>query len=81
MIEEVVGGVFKVVVRFLGHILLEIIFELMLKGPGYFICKLFTKRDLDPDGFVVVLIGFLFWLVIGVGVYSLYSTVGGNGDE
>ena len=81
MIEEVAGGVFKVVVRILGHILLEVIFELIVKGPGYLICKLFTKRDLDPDGFVVVLTGFLFWLVIGVGAYSLYATVGGNGDE
>ncbi|WP_444930364.1 hypothetical protein ACJJIF_00810 [Microbulbifer sp. SSSA002] len=77
MIEEVVGGFFRVIGHFLGHIFIEIIFELLLKGPGYFISKQFTKRDPDPDGLIVVLIGFLFWIALGIGAYSMYATVGG----
>lgn len=76
MIEEVAGGVFKVVARFLGYILLEIILELLLKGPGYFISKQFTKHDPDYDGVIVVFTGFMFWIVLGLSVYGIYSSMG-----
>ena len=80
MIEEVVEGAFKVVGRFLGYIVLAIIFELLLKGPGYFISKQFTKRAPDPDGFIVVLLGFLFWAVLSIGAYSVYLTIDGSAN-
>ena len=80
MIEDVVSGIFKVLGRFIGQIFIEVIFELLLKGPGYFINKQFTKRDPDPDGFAVVLSGFAFWLIIGASVYGVYSNLSGAGN-
>lgn len=76
MIEDVVEGIFKILARFMGQIFIEIIFELLLKGPGYFISKQFTKRDPDPDGFIVIITGIIFWVVVGVSVYSIYSNIG-----
>jgi hypothetical protein len=80
MIEEVVGGIFKVLGRFIGQFIIEVLFELLLKGPGYLISKQFTKSDPNPDGFIVLLCGLLFWLVIGFGTYGIYSTIGSGGN-
>ena len=75
MIEEVVGGVFKILGRFLGQIFLEIVFEFLIKGPGYLISKSLSKSNPDPDGLAVVIFGILFWLVIGVAVYIVYTSI------
>ncbi|WP_445363333.1 hypothetical protein ACJJIQ_00350 [Microbulbifer sp. ANSA003] len=80
MIEDVVEGIFRVLGRFIGQIFIEIIFEILLKGPGYFISKQFTKRDPDPDGFIVVITGFVFWVVVGFGFYCIYSSISGGGN-
>ena len=72
MIEDVVEGIFKVLGRFLGYLFLEIIFELLVKGPGYFIAKIFTKNPPDLDGFIVIVVGILFWSIIGFCVYAIF---------
>ena len=80
MIEDVVEGIFRALGRFIGQMFLEVIFEVLLKGPGYFLSKLFTKDNPDPDGFVVIITGIVFWFVVGFGVYSIYSNIGGGGS-
>jgi hypothetical protein len=80
MIEDVVEGIFRVLGRFIGQIFIEIIFEILLKGPGYFISKQFTKANPDPDGFIVVITGIVFWVVLGFGGYSIYSSISGGGN-
>ena len=75
MIDDVVAGFFKGVARFLGYILLEIILELLLNGPGYFISKQFTKHDPDSDGVIVVFTGFMFWIVLDLSAYGIYSYI------
>ena len=78
MIEDVVEGIFKIVGRFIVQIFLEIVFEILIKGPGYFISRLLTKHDPNPDGFAVVIAGILFWVVIGFGFHSMYLSGGGH---
>lgn len=56
---------------------LKIILAFSIKSPGYFIVKLFAKRDPNPDGFVVIVMGIAFWAAIGVGGYVIYSNAGG----
>ena len=80
MIEDVVGGIFRVLGRFISQIFIDIVFEIFLKGPGYFIGRMFTKGDPDPDGFIVVTTGILFWAVQGFGIFSIYSSIGGSGN-
>lgn len=67
---EIVGGIF----RFLGQILLEIVLEILIKGPGHFICGKFS-RNIDPEGVMVVFAGFMFWGVIGGCGYGIYKFV------
>lgn len=80
MIEDVIGGVFKALARFVSQLFLEIFFELLLKGPGYFIVKKLTKRDPSSDGFPVIITGIVFWAVLGFGAYVIYSNIGGSGN-
>lgn len=77
MIEDVFEGVFRFLGRFLGYFIMEILFELLIKGPGYFISKLFTTSDPDPDGLMVVLVGLMFWVIVGVLSYSVYINISG----
>ena len=80
MIEDVAGGISRVLSRFVGQIFIDIVFEILLKGPGYFIGRMFTKGDPDPDGFIVVTTGILFWVALGFGVFSIYSNIVGSGN-
>lgn len=66
IIVEVAGGV----LRFIGYVLLEGVFEVLIKGVGYLICRPF-KRNVDPDGALVVVAGLVFWAVVGGVVYAV----------
>lgn len=76
MIEDVVEGVFRVLGRFFGRIFIEIIFELLIKGPGYVIVKIFTKKSPDPDGTWVAVSGIIFWVIVGFGIYFIKTNIG-----
>jgi|TARA_B110001469_G_scaffold108866_1_gene109700 hypothetical protein len=52
----------------------------LIKTPGYFITKIFVKRDPNPDGLVVIIMGIAFWAAIGFGGYVIYSAIGGVGN-
>ena len=73
MIEIIVEGFIKITGRIIGQILIDLIFEIIIKGPGYFIVNLFTVEKPDTDSFTVIASGFLFWVAIGFGGYGIYS--------
>lgn len=53
------------------EILFKLIIEIILKGPGYIIIKIFYPRDkFDPDGCAVVIVGFLFWTIVGLLIWG-----------
>lgn len=78
MVEDIVGGVFKFFGRFVAQIFIEVILELIIKGPGYFLTKLLYKREPDVDGFAVVALGLVFWLIVAGGCYSIFVGFGAN---
>ena len=39
IVGELLGGVFK----FLGRLFIEVVIELIIKGSGYLICRMFSK--------------------------------------
>jgi hypothetical protein len=47
-----------------GHLVFEVVVEIAIKGPGFFIARQFD-RDADPDGKGSIIFGLLFWLVLG----------------
>ncbi len=55
--EDIVEAIFR------G--LFEIVVEVLIRGPGYLILKLFGSRSqVDPDGCLVFIIGCLFWVMV-----------------
>jgi hypothetical protein len=73
IVGEIAGGVLKAV----GQILLEVVFEIAIKGAGYLICRPFN-RQVNPDGALVVVVGLVFWaLTVGLG-YALYKAHSGQ---
>lgn len=67
---EVVGGI----ARLVGHILVEFVFEIMVRGLGYVVWRRVSPHT-NPDGLPSVLVGILIWIaVVGLG-YALYQEV------
>lgn len=60
MIEDVFEGLFRIIGRLIGYFITEIMFEILIKGTSYFITRLFTKNDPNPEGFLVIFVGALF---------------------
>ena len=72
--EDVVAGIFKFIGRAIGQIFIELILELLIKGPGYLITKFFSKtNEKEPTENKTIIIGLLFWCFIGVSTYLVYK--------
>lgn len=67
---DLLGGIF----RFIGRFFAEIILEIIIKGTGYFICRIFSKR-VDPDGILVVMVGLIFIGMVGFGILAFYEFI------
>ena len=80
MVEDFVAGTLKTIGRFIVRFFIEIFFELLVKGPGYFISKWLTKEKPDTDSFLVIFTGLFFCLLMGYAGYAFYSNVGTSGN-
>ena len=69
MIGEVLAEVAGGALRFIGRLSLEVVYEFLIKGAVYLLCRAFGGRKVDPDGGVVLVAGLAFWLAAGVGIY------------
>ncbi|MGX9418189.1 hypothetical protein ACWU4D_12640 [Vibrio sp. WJH972] len=72
-VEEIAGGVLKVVTRALGWILFEFVLSLLIRGLGYFICRPFKKADIE--GGAELIVGVIAWTVIIGFAYYTYPHV------
>ncbi len=72
LLDEIAAGFLKM----LGRIFVEVVVEILIKGPGYFIAKVFFKPPIDPDGWQAGLCGIILWVALGVGGYFVFSTAG-----
>lgn len=61
---DIVGGALAGVMRALGSLLLELVLEILIRGPGYLVCRIFRK-DVDPDSGGVLLTGLALWALVG----------------
>ncbi len=53
------------ILRLIGYIFIDIVFELVIKMPGYLILRTFKdKNDINTDGFAVVFLGVMFWITL-----------------
>lgn len=66
--SEVLGSVF----RFVGQVLIDVVAEVIIKGPGYLICRLF-RRDVDPNGMRVAVVSILFWITLATAAWAAWG--------
>jgi len=72
--EEVVAGIFKFIGRAIVQVFVELIFELLIKGPGYIIVMLFSiNKEKEPTENQSLIVGIIFWSVIGICVYLVFK--------
>ena len=72
--EEVIVGIFKFIGRAIVHIFIELILELLIKGPGYLIIKIFSNiNEKEPTENKIIIIGLLFWCLVGAVAYMVFK--------
>ena len=76
-IGEIAGEVLGVVARFLGGLIVDVVLEIAIKGPGYLICRAINK-EIDSESGWVVIEGIGFWLLSGMGAYLIYQSMSGQ---
>ena len=77
-IGDIAAGILEVIGRFLLDIFLQVVVEILIRGPGIMIMKLLVpggREDFDPDGIFVIVIGVMFWVVLGCAGYFTYQFV------
>lgn len=66
----------KFLIRILIYFIVDIIFEFVFKGPGYLLCRLFS-RSTTMDSRRVLIVSTLFWcIVILVAIYIYQKNQG-----
>lgn len=73
---EIAGEVITPIFKFIARIFLEIFVELLVRGLGYLICRPFSKK-IEPDDFLVLLVGLVSWGLI-IGLISFILSVTGS---
>jgi hypothetical protein len=64
MIGDLLGGLLRIV----GGVLSDVVFEIGIRGTGYLICRLFNV-PFNTDGNLVVIVGLAFWLLVGYAAF------------
>lgn len=75
-IGELVGEGLGALIRGIGRLLFELVFELFLAGTGRLLIRIASPKS-EPGDLTCTLVGLLFWVVLGVGGYSLYRLAAG----
>jgi hypothetical protein len=74
---DIAGSILGGILRIVAEIFVNVVLEILIKGPGHIILKrvvLRHREDVDSDSILVVLTGALFWLVIGGTAYWAYQS-------
>jgi len=72
-IDSLAEGIFGSVFRFIGWVCIDVIFEMLVKGAGYLVCRPFKK--VDPDGLAAFVFGVLFWVFLGFCIYIVCNFI------
>lgn len=70
-LDDVVGVGFAAIGRFIAGFFVDIVFELLIRGLGYGICRIFS-RNVQADDFSSVVVGVFAWAAILAAGYALF---------
>lgn len=65
---EFLGGVLRVI----GNIVLDVFLEILIRKPGYLICRIF-KNDINSEGGWVIVAGMAFWVFVAIAGFYTYA--------
>ncbi len=71
---DIAAGLLGFIGRLLGQLVIELMLEIVIKGPGYLLARSWRRgtSPVDPDGWLVILLGILFWGLVGLAVYLIF---------
>ena len=69
MLNTLVVGLLTFGTLSLIYLSIPILFAVMIRGLGAMICRLF-KREVGSDTAVVGVVGFAFWILVGVALWA-----------
>ena len=72
MPEEIVEGIFRVVLRIVWHFIVEVVIEIAIKVPGHLIASSMSRRAGGPSEIQSFLAGLIFWIALGLIVYLVF---------
>lgn len=67
IVEATVGGA----LRWLGRMMVELVFEIGIRGCGHLALKTLRPHR-EPDETASAIVGLLIWLALGAGAFWLY---------
>lgn len=70
MPASVIGEVLGSALRFVGEIVLKLVFEIFIQGSGYLILRVISPKK-EPSDTASALMGLLFWMIIGVVIFMV----------
>jgi hypothetical protein len=78
-VEEILAATGRLILRFLGYVIVQLVLEFAVKGPGYVVVRIFkNKEDVDPGGRGVLACGLLFWLAVTLGIVCVVTSYRGQ---
>lgn len=63
-LDSIFEGFFGGVLRVILWVAVEIVFEILIKGLGYIICRPFKKTDIDDN--LCAVVGIVAWIILVV---------------
>ena len=57
-----------------GEIFVELVFEIMIKGSGYILLRIFRPKS-DPGEGACAIVGIIFWILVGTAAYFIYRAM------
>ena len=75
---DIATGLFEFVGRIIGQLFVDIILDILIRGPGYMIVRVLSgsKKDIsDQDCIVITFAGVVFWIFIGFGIYLIFPNI------
>lgn len=73
-VGEIAATILAGALRFIAHVIVDGVLEILIQGPGYLVCRKFNK-NIQPDGVLVVVVGITFWALVTTGGYFTYTFV------
>jgi len=74
MVFDLAGDAIGVVVKFIGQVFVTLVFEIMVQGAGYIICRVFSSK-VERFSKTSAAVGFCFWALVVFAIYRFNVAV------